>query len=68
MNLRNLERSVYPGRRKKAVTEVMNFTEFLFFVKGRLEYRVSQKKYKPLTSHNTASIASVIKIRLGLDR
>ena len=30
-------------------------------------YRVSQKKYTRLMSHNTASIASILQIRLGLD-
>ena len=31
-------------------------------------YRVSQKEYTLLTIHNTASIASILKIWLGLDR
>ena len=31
-------------------------------------YWVSKKKYTRLTSRSTASIASILKIRLGLDR
>ena len=31
-------------------------------------YRLSQKKYTRLMSHNTASIASILQIRIGLDR
>ena len=31
-------------------------------------YRVGQKKYTRLMSHNNASIASILKVRLVLDR
>ena len=34
----------------------------------RLLYQVSQREHKRLISHNTASIASILEIRLGLDR
>ena len=31
-----------------------------------MKYRVSKKKYTRLMSHNKASIASILQIRLGL--
>ena len=36
--------------------------------KAQLDYRVSQKKYTRLMSHNNASIASILKIRPLSDR
>ena len=58
---------------KRFSTVVKNI--FVFFLGGgasRLpppcQIPGESKKYTRLTSHNTASIASILKIRLGLDR
>ena len=40
------------------------FGEFLLIA---LSYRVSKIKYTRLISHNTAAIASMVKIRRGVD-